>query len=292
MKPMLFSLFYDTDLPLRIASLLDAEHGDLTLRSFPDGESYLRLNSAVEGRRCIVIANLHQPDSRFLPLAFVCRLLRDSGAREIVLVAPYLPYMRQDKVFNPGEAVTSAYFAGLLGPLIDRLITVDPHLHRYPSLEAVYKVPGTLLHATPVMVDWIRDNVTQPLIIGPDSESEQWAAAVAEGVGCPVLVLEKTRLGDRDVRISVPRADAYRDRTPVLVDDIISTGRTLLETARQLQIAGLKPAVCVGVHAVFASKALQELRAGPIAEVVTCDSIPHATNRISLASLIAQALKE
>jgi len=82
------------------------------------------------------------------------------------------------------------------------------------------------MHAAPLISDWIRNEVKKPLLIGPDSESEQWVAAVARDAVAPHLVLQKVRHGDRDVEISVPEVARWRDHIPVLVDDIVSTGRT------------------------------------------------------------------
>ena len=111
--------------------------------------------------------------------------------------------MRQDRRFKPGEAITSRQTAELLSNAFDWLVTVDPHLHRYGSLSEIYRIPTHVVHATPLISKWIREHVANPLIIGPDSESEQWVSAVANDAGSPYSVLEKVRRGDRDVEISV-----------------------------------------------------------------------------------------
>jgi ribose-phosphate pyrophosphokinase len=138
-------------------------------------------------------------------------------------------------VFKLGEAVTSRQVAGLLSGALDWMITVDPHLHRYGSLGEIYTIPTRVVHAAPLLSDWIRTNVANPLIIGPDSESEQWVAAVAGDAGAPYSVLQKVRHGDRNVEIALGDLGAWKGKTPVLVDDIISTGRTMMEAARLLK---------------------------------------------------------
>ena len=140
------------------------------------------------------------------------------GAASVCLVAPYLAYMRQDTRFNPGEAVTSEYFARLLSGAIDRLITIDPHLHRRNSMQEIYSVPCDVLHAAGVISAWIRENIPQALLIGPDSESEQWVSEVARNAGAPSIVLEKIRHGDRDVEVSVI------DVLTLNQDGVLSTG--------------------------------------------------------------------
>jgi ribose-phosphate pyrophosphokinase len=200
--------------------------------------------------------------------------------------------MRQDRRFRRGEAVTSRSFARLLSNAFDWLVTVDPHLHRYPSLDALYEIPTVAVHAAPLLSAWIRDRAPDPVVIGPDGESAQWASAVAAGAGAPHLVLEKVRRGDREVEVSVPDVSRWSDRTPVLVDDIISTARTMADAVRRVRDAGLARPWCLGVHAVFTSDALAALEAAGAAGVFTCNTITHPTNRMDASDLLADALAE
>lgn len=264
--------------------------GKMTLHTFPDGETYVRLLSDVRDKEVIVIDSLHQPDTKFLPLYFLCKLLKDEGALKITLVAPYLAYMRQDKQFHPGEAVTSAYFATILSSFIDELITIDPHLHRRSSMNEIYSVPCKVLHATSVISDWVTKNIEKPLLVGPDSESEQWVTKTAEKMNTPFIVLNKTRLSDTEVRITVPNVDEYKDCTPVLIDDIISTAKTMIVTAGHLKQAGLKPAVCIGVHGLFSGNAYHDLLNAGVGKLVTCNTIAHLTNQIDVSDLIIRCL--
>ncbi|MCW5925266.1 MAG: ribose-phosphate pyrophosphokinase [Saprospiraceae bacterium] len=271
---------------------LGAELGAFTVRHFPDGESYVRLLCDVEGQQAVVVCTLFQPDDKILPLYYLSRLLKDSGAQSVTLVAPYLAYMRQDKVFNPGEAVTSEYFAALLSSAVDRLITIDPHLHRHVSMSEIYTIPCKAIHAAQLVSDWIRQNVVNPVLIGPDSESEQWVSEVAAKAGAPFLILEKVRHGDHDVDVSKPVVEPYSNHTPVLVDDIISTAHTMIETVGHLRVAGMAAPVCIGVHPVFAGNAYDDLVMAGAAEVVSCNTIQHSSNRIDVSELLAMAISE
>jgi len=260
--------------------------GGLRTRQFPDGESYVRVEADVAGRVVDLVCTLARPDAAFLGLASAADALRGLGAAEVNLLAPYLGYWRQDARFEPGEAITSKTFARLLGGVVDRLVTVDPHTHRHAALEDLYAIPCETLHAAPLLADWIRAQVAAPLIIGPDAESEQWVAAVAARVGAPHVVLSKQRLGDREVRIDLPDLAAHRGRRTVLIDDIASSGRTLVAAAEALGLQGFAPPVCVVVHAVFGEDALARLQA-VAQQIVSTDSIAHPTNAIWLAPLIA-----
>lgn len=263
----------------------------LESRHFPDGESYLRLHSDIAGTHVGLVCTLARPDERLLSLLFAARLLKESGARSVQLVAPYLAYMRQDKRFHDGEALTSAHFAELLSAEVDGLVTVDPHLHRYRSLTEIYPIDAQALTASPLLADWISANVPAPLIVGPDSESEQWARAIADRIGAPHVAFSKSRLGDRDVHITDTDLGPWRARTPVLVDDVISSGETLAGAARRIVDQGFAPPICLAVHAIFAEGAQTALDAVGC-RVVTTDAIPHPSNAISLAPLLAAALQE
>ncbi|MBW0150055.1 MAG: ribose-phosphate pyrophosphokinase [Phenylobacterium sp.] len=267
------------------------EAGRVETRRFPDGERYLRILSDVAGRPVDIVCTLANPDPDFLTLLFAADAARDLGAVEVNLVAPYLAYMRQDRRFQSGEAVTSRTFARLVSGSFDRLTTVDPHLHRYKALSELYAIETQVLHAAPLLADWIVREVKQPLIIGPDEESEQWVSAVAERAGAPYVVLRKIRHGDRQVEVAVPDLSRFRDRAPVLIDDIASSGRTLVEAAAQLPQQGLRRPVCAVVHGVFASEAYAQLSA--VSErIVSTDAVPHPSNAISLAPLVAQAMEQ
>lgn len=265
------------------------ELGALETRRFPDEERYLRIVSDVGGRAVDIVCTLARPDAAFLSLIFAADAARDLGATEVTLVAPYLAYMRQDRRFHDGEAVTSRTFARMLSATFERLVTVDPHLHRYKSLAELYTLQSQVLHAAPLLADWISEEIDRPLIIGPDEESEQWVAAVAQRAGAPHVVLRKIRHGDRSVEIAVPDLSEHAGRRAVLIDDIASSGRTLIEAAKQLPDQGFAKPVCAVVHGVFAGEAFDELSA--VAErIVSTDSVPHPSNAIGLAPLLADAL--
>lgn len=289
--PLLLALPGNEGLAEALATELGGELGTVDVHRFPDGETLVSIGTPVTGRSVLLAATLHRPDDKLLPLLFLAATARDLGAARVGLVAPYLAYMRQDRRFREGEGVTSRYFAHVVSEAVDWLVTVDPHLHRHESLTDIYTVPGVAVRAAPAISAWIGAEIPRPLLVGPDRESAQWVLAVAEGAGAPALVLEKVRHGDRAVEISVPDVERWRDHTPVLVDDIISTARTMIETVAHLRRAGLAPPVCVGVHAVFAGRAYEDLMAAGAGRVVTCNTIPHPSNAIDLTERLAHGVR-
>jgi ribose-phosphate pyrophosphokinase len=263
--------------------------GEVETRRFPDGESYMRIVTALEARPAVLVCTLAHPDEKFLPLFFAAATARELGAPRVGLVTPYLGYMRQDRRFRPGEAVTSRHVAKLLSGAFDWMVTVDPHLHRYHALGEIYAIQTRVLHAAPLISAWVRANISKPLILGPDSESEQWVSAVAKDAGAPYSVLEKVRHGDRDVTVTLKDMRAWAGHTPVLVDDIISSGRTMLEAVHLLKGEGWPPPVCLAVHGIFADQS-DRLLAEAGARVVTANTVPHASNAIDVSALIGDAL--
>ena len=271
-----------------IVSKSDMTRGKFTHHTFPDGETYIRLETPVQGKDVIVLCSLDHPNDKILPLIMLSSTARDLGANSIGLICPYLAYMRQDKSFKPGEGITSKYFADLLSTHFNWLVTIDPHLHRYSNLADVYSIPATVIHADGPISDWIHTHIDKPLIVGPDSESKQWVASVADQIGAPYIVLQKERFGDHDVKVHIPDLDRWKTHTPIVVDDIISTAGTMMDTVQHLRDGGLQPPVCIGVHALFPGTAYDNLMQAGAEKVVTCNTISHPTNEIDIAPLLVR----
>jgi ribose-phosphate pyrophosphokinase len=292
-KRLLIPFPADLALAERLAPALRADVAPVRWHRFPDRESLVTLDpESVAGASVALVASLRDPDALALPLLFAAATARDLGATRVGLVAPYLAYMRQDQRFRPGEALSSRLFAGFLGDRVDWLVTVDPHLHRTASLAEIYAIPTRCAHAAGPVAAWIRETIERPMLIGPDAESEQWVSDIAGREGLPWQVLSKTRLDDEHVRIDVPDLEALRRGTPVIVDDIVSSGHTLLETIERLTRLGLPPPVVVAIHAVFAGESYERLRTARIDRIVSTDTICHPSNAISVAQAIAQASDE
>ncbi|MEY4640905.1 MAG: hypothetical protein RLZZ227_899 [Pseudomonadota bacterium] len=270
---------------------LGAERGEFDKRSFPDGETSLRVTSVVEGRACIIVANLTRPDARFLPLCFLATTLRELGATQVGLVAPYLCYMRQDKRFNDGEAVTSRIFAELLSTQVDWLVTVDPHLHRYHVLDEIYPIPSRVVHGAPVLAEYLRGQ-RDLLLVGPDVESEQWVAGLAAASGHPFVIGTKVRSGDRAVEVQLPDLARFKGRSAVIVDDVVASGYTLLQCFRVLRAAGFTEIDCACVHGLFAEHSDRMLLDNGIRRLITTNTLPHPSNNVDVTPAVTRAVTE
>jgi ribose-phosphate pyrophosphokinase len=291
-NPLVFSLFNNENFVTAIHKTLDFEIGEMTIHDFPDEETVVRIDSPVKDREVIFITTLDRPNSKIAPILFAAETAKELGATKVGLIAPYLAYMRQDKQFHSGEGITSKYFANLISGSFNWLITIDPHLHRWHSLNDIYSIPSQVLHANDSIANWIKQNVTKPVLIGPDAESAQWVSEIAQKSNSPFLILEKKRHGDNQVEVSIPQLELYHHHTPVLVDDIISSAATMIETVKHIDSLKLNPPVCIGVHAIFAGHAYDDLLNAGVEKIITCNTIQHPSNGIDISDVVGMFLKK
>lgn len=290
MKPIVFFFPDDSALARGLIAALEGTEGSLIWHRFPDRESLMTLQGDCTGRDVIIVCTLTDPDSKALPLYFCAATARSMGARRVGLVAPYLAYMRQDRQFADGQTHSARDFARFISASFDWLITVDPHLHRLKSLSEVFTIPAMAVSAMPAVEAWIRQSVARPVIVGPDRESAQWAERVGRSLDAPWIVLEKTRSGDRDVTISAPDPGIIRSHTPVIIDDIVSSGHTLAKALSGLGALGTPLVTCVIVHALFSDGAQATLLAAGARKIVSTNTVVHDTNAIDIGPLIAEAV--
>ncbi|MCO6413580.1 MAG: ribose-phosphate diphosphokinase [Thiogranum sp.] len=273
----------------RLAQAAGIPYADVQVHRFPDGESRVRLPASLP-QELIFCRTLDRPNSKLIELELATATARELGATHLTLVAPYLCYMRQDMAFQPGEAVSQRIIGGLLAVQFDRVITVDPHLHRVRNLsEAVPAEEAIALNATLPMSDYLAAQAQNPFLIGPDEESAQWVSAIAGRHDFDYAVARKERHGDNAVRVTLPDRN-YRDRNIVFVDDMISTGHTLAEAVRQLSAQAPASISVLVTHALFSGDALERLQAAGVTHICSTDSVLHATNRLRLDTLLAAAL--
>ena len=257
---------------------------------FPDGETRLRLPARLPAR-VVLLRGLQQPNEKLAELMLVATGARELGAAHLTLLSPYLAYMRQDMAFTPGEVVSQRQLGRALAAWFDAVVTVDPHLHRVPTMDAV--VPGrrgVALTAAPLLGAFIAGRVPGALLLGPDEEAGQWVRLAAQAQGLQHAVCHKQRLGDREVEVALPSVDVA-GRAVVLFDDVASTGRTLAAAARGALARGASSVDAVVTHALFVGDAVAQVHAAGVRHLWSTDSVPHASNAVSIVPLLAQALR-
>ena len=274
-----------------LAVELGCSSGQITVHRFPDGENRITVPAALP-ESVILFQSLDRPNEKLIELLLAAGAARDNGAKRVLLAAPYLCYMRQDIAFHPGEAVSQRIIGRLLAEHFDAVVTVDPHLHRIEHLEeAVPLVHAVALTAVKPMAEFLSERFAAPLLVGPDAESRQWVGSIAEVSGFDFTVGEKQRFGDRNVRIQLSGELPMAGRDVVIVDDIASTGRTIIAAAESILAENPGSLSVLVTHALFAGDAETRIRRLAIDNLWSTDSIAHATNVIALAPLLAGGLR-
>jgi ribose-phosphate pyrophosphokinase len=283
------------DLAARVARELGTESAKLEIKKFPDGEKYLRVLEDVKGEDVIVIQSINRtPDEFLFEYLLLVDTLKDLGAKRVVSFVPYFAYARQDERFKPGEALSFKTVSKLIESVgTDEIYTIDMHQHRVLTSSDVFKIPSSNLSAMPLLADYVEKagDLQKPLVIGPDAEAEQWAKVAAERLHTDYDVFEKKRLGSENVQIRPRKANA-RDRDVLIVDDIISTGGTIVEALKILFSQGAKRMDVVCTHPLLIGGALAKIYEAGAQNVIGTDTVPSPVSYVSVAPLIAEQIKK
>jgi len=275
------------DLARSISKKLKASYTDLIVEKFPDNELRVRIPKDVKGKTVVIVQSFHDDISDDLvEVLFAAYTSKEIGAKKLILVAPYIAYMREDKRFEKGESVSARIMAKILR-IFDKVLVVDPHLHRFKSLNEFFP-NASKLTAINNISSFIKNNIKDCIIVGPDEESEQWVKAIANKTHKRYIVLKKKRLGHRKVKVSQIKEN-IKGKTAVIVDDIISTGHTILEAAKSLKKGKARRICCVAVHGVFAENALGKLQKAGI-NTITTNTIPNKVAKIDISDVVSKEL--
>jgi ribose-phosphate pyrophosphokinase len=279
---------------MRIAADLGAPYAEISVHQFPDGESRITVPNATSGglpERVAICRTLNNPNEKLVQLLIAAKTARTLGVKHLTLVAPYLCYMRQDMAFHPGEAVSQIIVGKWLADYFDAVVTVDPHLHRIDALgDAIPIESAVALSAAELLGRFAYQQNSEAVLLGPDEESRQWVSVSAKAAHLRFGVCRKTRHSDHDTTVEI--ADiAVQGQHIILVDDIASSGGTLMSAAHACLAGGARQVDAIVVHALFGDDIGRQLCASGITNIWSTDSVVHTTNAISLAPLIAASLK-
>ncbi|HIE33690.1 MAG TPA: ribose-phosphate diphosphokinase, partial [Candidatus Altiarchaeales archaeon] len=270
----------------KVAEMGSFDLGKTEIRKFPDGEFYIRILSDVEDQDCVLIQTTRTSDD-LIELFLLSDLLRDLNSSEIHTVIPYLAYSRQDKVFKEGEALSAKTILQLIDKFSDSITTVNCHFFDFEGEFEFYGVRLKNLDAFPLLVEYFNGKLENPVIISPDKGALECGKKAAEIMKCEFDCLEKERVSDDKVIMTVGTLD-ISNRDVILIDDMISTGGTILEAARILRKEGADTISAGCVHGVF-SYGTAEL--SKILDNLVCtDTIQTEVSKVSIAPLIAENL--
>ncbi len=280
------------ELGKKIAELLGAETIPLVFKTYPDGESYVRLEDSVKNEEVAIVQTTSPPqDTRLIQLAFIADAAKRHGAKKVTAVVPYLAYARQDKIFLQGEAVSIEAIARMLKAVgIDSLITVNVHQEKVLDK---FPFPAKNVSAIPLLAEYFKQRgFKKAFALAPDIGAIYIAEEAKKILGGECGYLEKHR-DHYTGQISVEKKTFnVKGKTVIIFDDIISTGGTIVAAAKILEELGAGKVFAACAHPLLIGDAEKRILDAGVEEIVGTDSVPSQVSKVSLAPLIAKQLKE
>jgi len=272
-----------------IARKAGLKYSDLVMKHFPDGELYIKYAIDIKNEDVFLVQTLYPSTEAILEILIAGYTAKDLGAKKVNLIAPYMAYMRQDKRFFKGEAISSLII-GKMFNIFDKIITIDPHLHRHKSLNEVFYNQNVLLSSNKLIEDYLQKNYSDSYIIGPDEESNQWAEEIAKKIGMKSIVFNKKRYNSQKVKVYGKGLEEIKNQKVIIIDDIISTGHTILESINEIKKYKPKTIIVVGIHGIFANKLVYEQIMKNTKEIITTNTIETKHSKIDVSELISNSL--
>ena len=296
LKPLVIGGSNGEHLAIELSQLMGLELVSVEIKKFPDGETYVRILGEVSGRDVVYINSLQRsPNESLIETLLTLDALRDLGAARLIAVIPYMSYARQDSRFNPGEAISVQTIAKLFKSMrLDHLVTVDMHLHRITDPSSLFGANFHNITGVRELAKYIKRNysVENTVVIGPDEEAEQWAKIMAEDLGgLEYGVLKKTRLTAEKVAV-VAEGLNVQGKNVIIVDDIISTGGTIVEAVNTLRNLGAREIYVTTVHPLLIGNAYAKLLRLNLRDLVGTNSVLSPISKVSIAPAIGEKIME
>lgn len=279
-----------------ITTHLHLNLGRALVGQFKNGETRVKIEENVRGSDVFVIQSMCAPvDHHLMELLIMIDALRRASARRITAVVPYYGYAKQEKKTTGREPITAKLVANLIATAgADRLLTMDLHA---PAIEGFFDIPVDHLQAGPLLVDYMRDkHLLAPVVVSPDAGGVGRANRFRERLGASLAIIAKQR-PEPDVSEVIEMVGDVEGKTAIIVDDMISTGGTLVEAARVLQERGARRVFACATHGIFAGAAFDQIADSPLEEIVVTNTIPlppeaqaARIRTISVAALFAEAI--
>jgi ribose-phosphate pyrophosphokinase len=301
-KLMLFSGRAYPELAEEVAEALGVEPTPTSAYDFANGETFVRFNESVRGSDAFVLQSHTAPINQWIMEQLIMvDALKRASAKRITVVAPFFGYARQDKKHRGREPISARLMADLFKTAgADRLMVVDLHT---AQIQGFFDGPVDHLFALPLLTDYIKEKLdtSSVSVVAPDAGrvrvAERWSDVLG---GCPMAIIHKRRSPDVANEVKVFHVvGEVKDRTCVLVDDMIDTGGTILKAAEALFEEGAAKVVVAATHGVLSGPAVDRLKNSRISEVVLTNTLPIPDNKrfdkltvLSIAPLLARAISE
>ena len=276
-------------LAANIAREMDDILCPLETRKFPDGERYIRINGDVDEGVVVVQSTGYPQDENLMELFLILKTIRRMGVKKIRTVIPYFGYGRQEKSFNHGEAISAEVVSHLIQQSgASEVYSINLHEE---SICNLFNIPAYNLSAMPAIANFIGDNIDNPLILAPDNGAMSFANEISKILNCESDYLEKIRLSPDNVQTKTKNLDVD-GRDVVIIDDIISTGGTIVNACNILKELGANRIMVSCVHPVLVEDALLKIYTAGVDDVVGTDTLKSEISAVSVANLVADALKK
>jgi len=278
------------DLAKKLSKKLKANLVKSEVRVFPDGESKITLSGNLSKRKSIVVQSIYPPVDTNLVQALSLISKAKEISSEVIAVIPYMGYARQDREFLPGEIVTMKVLAKLFkGVGASKIIAVD--IHSIMSLKH-FTIKSKNVTAIPDLVKYFKKlSLKNPLVVSPDQGGKDRAKEFAEKFESEYIALEKKR--DRKtgkVQIKTKNSDKVVSRDLILVDDMISTGGSIIKATQFLKKQKCKRVYVACTHALLMNGAEKKIRKAGVTRIVSANTIPGKTSVVDVSNTIAKAI--
>ena len=288
--------FEDTrSLGMKVAKGLKAKYETVKVNKFPDGELNLSIKNNPKNKKVIIVSSMaHSPNEKMIETILAGGIAKDYGAKKIILVATYFPYMRQDVHFHNYDSFSSKHITKMFREF-DKVIMIDPHLHRVKNLK---KLAPNLTNITvnSLVAEYIKKRFKNKFtIVGPDEESSQWSKPVADLLVKDVVILKKHRYSSTHIKVREVKGfqgsnEEEFEKNVIIIDDIISTGRTIAGALELAKKRGAKKLFCIGIHGLLLNDSIKLIEKN--AELITSNSIVSKFSKIDISPAIVKEIKK
>lgn len=276
-------------LAAKISKELNCPLIPVEIRRFPDGERYIRIKGQLDDEAIVVQSTGYPQDENLIELFLILKNLKSMGIKKIRVVIPYFGYGRQEKRFKSGEAISAEIISEILEFCgANEIFCINLHEENITNF---LKIPVYNLSAMSTIANYLKNKLQHPVIVAPDKGALEFAKEIAEILNCEYDYLEKVRISPEKVETKPKNID-IKDKEAVIIDDIISTGGTIVNATKILKKLGASKVIVSCVHAVLVEDAILKMFAAGVDDVISTDTLLSDASIISVAPLIGDALKK
>lgn len=270
-----------------IAKKSKTKYCNLEIERFPDTELKIRITKEVKSKNVYFVQSFYKSkntdvNDKLIEVLFAAHTARELGAKKVFLISPYLIYLREDERFEKGEAISAKILANFC-KVFDKVYVLEPHLHRFKSFREFF--PNAVkISLSDEIANYIKKKIKgNYLLVGPDIESKQWVKAVADRLNKKYNILRKQRFSSRKVKV---KGEKISSDNVIIIDDIISTGYTLIEATKLIKARQI---YFIGMHGLFSENAVKKLNKK--GKIIVSNSIPSKASKIDCSDALAKIIK-